>query len=276
MQHGVNLPPDIPADELVARLASRDMPSRVIDFPYREGAGNTSGQLRIIILMAMDKTMAKGEAGRITREQLRLDLKREPTAEDMSTDYARDMLNDVLAACLICRFARSRDPIGATGEERRTTYGRIFRSPEWVLNHLSSDEIAILMLEYQILEVEDGPREQVLVDDPFILQMWIDKLKRGAWALGPFASCAFLDLAELTRFALRRIEEAQSLGCRILDPQFMNSLSSSMSASETSEPDTTSSGSSPENSAPIPTPDLPETITVAEAQKRARKLRAKL
>lgn len=263
-------PPDLPADELVAKLASRELPSRVIDFPSKEGASNTSGQLRLVILKAMDKTMAKSEAGKITRAQLKIDLAREPNQDDLATDYAREMLNDVLAACLIYRFARSRDAIGEVGESRRVTYGQIFRSPQWVLNNLSSDEIAILMLEYQILEVEEGPREQVLTDDPFVLQLWIDKLKKGMWVLGPLASLAYLDLAELLRFTLQRIDEAQSLGCHILDPTFLASLNSSTSESVTSPRDTISSGAQPENSAPIP---IPETLTVEAAKAKARRLR---
>jgi hypothetical protein len=271
MQNGA--PPDISPDELVMQLSSREQPSRVVDFPAKPGASNTSGQLRIIILPAMEKTKAKSEAGKITRNQLKVDLGREPTVDDLSTDYAREMLNDVLVASLICRFSRSRDPIGEVGENRRVTYGRIFKSPEWVLNNFSSDEVALLMMEYQILEVEEGPREQILLDDPFILQMWIDKAKKGMWTLGPFVSLAFLDLAELARFALKRIEEAQSLGCNILDPQFLNSLPSGTSPHVTSGSDITSSGEPPASSAHTP---IPETLTPAQAKARAKQLREKL
>lgn len=266
-------PPDVAPDELVARLASREQLSRVVDFPAKPGASNTSGQLRIVILPAMEKTKAKSEAGKITRQQLKTDLGREPTAEDLGTDYAREMLNDVLVASLICRFSRSRDPIGEVGESRRVTYGRIFKSPEWVLNNFSSDEVALLMMEYQILEVEEGPREQVLLDDPFILQMWIERAKKGLWTLGPLASLAFLDLAELARFALKKIDEAQSLGFNILDPQFLSSLPSGTSQPATSESDNTSYGEPPASSAPTP---VPETLTPDQAKARAKQLREKL
>lgn len=271
-------PPDIPADELVMRLSERDLPSRVIDFPSRGGAGNKGGKLRIQILKAMDKTKAKAEAGQIVRNQLKENLGREPSAEDMSTDYAREMVNDALVASLICMFCRSVNPIGEVGEGRRVTYGRIFKSAPWVLNNLSSDEISILMLEYQVMEVEDGPREQVLLDDPFILRLWIDKAKQGAWKLGPFASMAFLDLAELCRFSFQVIDKAQSLGFDILDPRSLPLLSASKSQSETSTSGTSSSGKQPASSdhSQESHSSTPETISVDEAKKRARKLREQL
>lgn len=254
--YGAPLPETSP-EELVLMLASRDPASQLVDFPLNRTVVGVSGKpiqkIRMCILKARQKIQAKGEAGRIIREQFKADFGRAPTADDLSAFDIQRQFDDILACEILVRACRSEKRINSEGSP--AVYGALFENSGWLMDNLTSDELGILFQLYMTTEIEVGAREQVLDDDPIVLKRWVEKCKRGLWALGPLQVLASLDLAELVLGFAKTVARLESCGFPILDPQYVSLLTSLSSQSEISDTDTSSSGEQPESSIPLISPE---------------------
>lgn len=249
---------ELPPEELVVMLASRDPNSDIVDFPVRSEVmlgrdGKPIQKIRMCILKGTQKIEAKKEAGRVVRAQFKADYGHAPTADDMAANDVHQQYEDFIACEILVRACRTVNRINS--EDRPAIYGAIFESAQWMLDNLESDEIGILFQLYLMTEVTKGARDHVLDDDPITLKLWLSKVKRGMWALGPLASLASADLAELALSCLRHLDRLESFGFPILDPQYLSLLSTSESSQPESPQDTISSGSPLENSTPTISPE---------------------
>ena len=244
-------------EELVLMLASRDPASEVVDFPINQlvldSRGRPVQKIRMCILKASQKVQAKAEAGRLLRAQYKNDYGHLPTADEMAAFDMQRQFDDLLACEILVRACRTEGRINSG--EGPAVYGAIFESAAWMLDNMSSDELGILFQKYMTVELTCGAREQVLDDDPLTLKRWIDKCKRGLWALGPLQVLASVDLAELFLTSAKVIDRLESCGFPILDPQYVNLLTSSNAESTSSITENTSYGEQPENSTPLISPE---------------------
>jgi hypothetical protein len=245
-------------EELVVYLASRDPNTEVYDFPVRSEVmlgrdGKPIAKHRMQILKGTPKEEAKKEASRVVREQFKATWGRNPTADDMAAHDIHDQYNDFLACEILVRACRTEQRINSEGAP--AIYGAIFESAQWMLDKLESDEIGILFQQYLMTEITKGARDHILDEDPLTIKIWLNKVKRGMWVLGPLASLASADLAELCLSCLKHLNRLESFGLPILDPQYLNLLSSLNAESETSTGDIIYSGSLQENAVPTISPD---------------------
>jgi hypothetical protein len=245
-------------EELVLMLASRDPAGDVVDFPINnqlvlDRAGKPVQRVRLCILKARQKVQCKAEAGRIIREQFRADNGRQPTSDDLAAFDVRQQYDDILACEILVRACRTEKRINSDGV---AIYGAIFESAAWMLDNLTSDELGILFQKYVMTEVTCGAREQVLDDDPLTLKLWVDRCKKGLWALGPLAALGSADLAELVLGLAKHMAKLESYGFPILDHRYLSLLSSSSADLKISQLDISSSGEQPENSTPTIDPEV--------------------
>jgi hypothetical protein len=258
---------ELPPEELVLMLASRDPNSDDdVDFPVRSQVmlgrnGKPIQKIRMCILKAREKVAAKRAAGNAVRAQFKADYGHAPTADDMAANDVNQQYEDLLACEILVRACRGVERINSDGP---AIYPSIFESAQWMLDKLESDEIGILFQRYLFTEITKGARDHVLDEDPITIKLWLSKVKRGMWALGPLASLASADLGELLLSVFKLLDRLESYGFPILDPQYLSLLSSSGSNLSTSEPDIISSGSQLENSIP--------TIDPEKAREAARRM----
>lgn len=244
---------ELPPEELVVMLASRDPNSDDdVEFPVRsqvmlDRGGKPIQKIRMCILKGREKIEAKKEAGRVVRAQFKADYGHAPTADDMASNDVNQQYEDFLACEILVRACRTVQRINSDGP---AIYGAIFESAQWMLDKLESDEIGILFQRYLFTEITKGARDHVLDGDPITLKLWLNKVKRGLWALGPLAALASVDLAELSLSCLKHLSLLESYGLPILDPQYLSLLSTSSAGQATSTPDTSSFGSPQESSTP--------------------------
>jgi hypothetical protein len=241
---------ELPPEELVLMLASRDPNSDDdVEFPVRSQVmlgrnGKPIQKIRMCIL-----------------KQFKADYGHAPTADDMAANDVNQQYEDLLACEILVRACRGVERINSDGP---AIYPSIFESAQWMLDKLESDEIGILFQRYLFTEITKGARDHVLDEDPITIKLWLNKVKRGMWALGPLAPLASADLAELLLSVFKLMDRVESDGFPILDPQYLSLLSSLGSNQSTSEPDIISSGSQLENSIP--------TIDPEKAREAARKM----
>lgn len=231
-------PESMTAEELVAALCERPAPSRVVPFPAKH-IDRDGGQLpkaikanvRIMMVDPFDISRAKVKAVGHVKKLLTTKGGREPTAADLDSTYAQELRNDWLTAEMVSLCTWSENP--ANSDPDKPVYERIFMGgAEQVMDPkkggLFSDEIAVLFTNYMTMELELGPREQVLLEgNDVTLNLWLERIKRGLWSLSPFSSLAFQDLAELTLLAFRKIDQNLQSGAITLDLPSWNSPSSS-------------------------------------------------
>lgn len=178
-----------------------------------------------------------------------------PIAE-WDTETARAIIGDIAAKEMISYWIWSEQDYG------NGTYARIFGSSKDVELTLSADEIAVLFSLCQQVQLELGPRLQVLTDHE--VDMWIERLKDG---FDPLAYLQSPDLALLIRGLHRRLVE--STGSQLPDFQQSNTLDSRGSESMTFATDTTSSGEQPEQQSAGTTS---ETLTPEQTLAMARSM----
>lgn len=229
-------PKHLSDEQLVAQLLERPAPSRVVPFPAkRDIPGAINGEVRLIMIDPVEGSRQKAKTAELVRSLLQSQSDgREITSADMATPHAREMYNDWLTAAYVALATWSVDPVGGTPEQ--PVYRALFpKGARQVMDPkkggLYSDEIAILFTSYMTMELELGPRAQVLcTGNDMYLNMWIEKVKAGAWSLDPFSSLASQDLAELCLQALRKIDHHVQSGSITLDLPFSTSPDTSESS----------------------------------------------
>jgi hypothetical protein len=164
-------PTDLPADELVLRLAEAPFTSEVVDFPRRGADGNPIGRLRLKVLSARDVQTCKHAAQRSVGKRF-LDLKEVAGYLGLQDSTGSETSCEVLAkSCL------SVEP-GPDGKHRQ-----IWRSGDAVAEALTSAEIAHLFALWVQAQNRFAGDERTLTEAE--VTAWVERLKDGL-ALLPF------------------------------------------------------------------------------------------
>lgn len=158
-------PTDIPASELWLKLAQKERPSKLVDFPRKGEDGKPVGQLRIRILTQEEKLASASAAEKLVREHLK-DAKKDDLGYERA--FADAFTVEVL-------FRACRDET----DEKRST----FPSPKHLRQALTTEECSMLFEHYLTVSVELGPIVVNMTDAEF--ESWIDRLVEGGSAF-PF------------------------------------------------------------------------------------------
>lgn len=273
-------PPDtLTAEELVQHLANRTAPEKIVDLPESMCVlGETLKKIKIVIQPDNAHSAASMAALAHVRERLGKLYKREIKTDDLEPQIVKDLVGDRCAKEMLARSLYAPGDSGTIGDSEKKINRRLFVSADQIEELLHSDEIAILYDLFLTVSDEIGPRQHVLSQDPEVLQMWISRLKEGAWSLGPLAWLALADVRELCLSALRLLATYEENGLPLLTQSFLESLRGLASIQANSAEDNTSSGESAENSSRSTDDETlgiesGESITVEKAYELAAKLR---
>jgi hypothetical protein len=219
-------PPEYSSGALLAALLERPRPSKVIAFPSEQAKGTPFEKIRVVVPPADAQRQAQLAAHR-RMQALNLPM------EEWKTETGAGMLGDFVAKEVLARM------LFGLEEHTPGVYARIFANSTDVEKALSSDEIAVLFEHVARIQLELGPRLQVLTDAQ--VDAWVEVLKGG---FDPLAYLQSPDLELLIRGLHRRLvrERARSNGSSLQDSPRDNLLNSSESEPETCATDITSFG----------------------------------
>ena len=266
------------AEELVQRLANRPAPEKIVDLPESMSVlGESLAKVKIVIQPDNAHSAASMAALAHVRERLGKLYKREIKTDDLEPQIVKDLVGDRCAKEMLARSLYAPGDAGTIGDSEKKINRPLFMGADHIESLMHSDEIAILYDLFLTVSDELGPRAHVLTQDPEVLRQWIDRLKEGAWSLGPLVWLALADVRELCLSALRLLATYEALGLPLLTEKFQESLRGLVSTQPISDSVNTSSGEPAENSAPSTDEGLGiepgESITVEKAYELAAKLR---
>lgn len=161
-----NGPPNgVPADELWARITSVPRPSRLVDIPRNDVNGNPVGQVLMQVLSQAEQNMCAANAEEFAKKRMKLAYSR----EEQNIGY-EDVYRNEAATQVICMAARSK-------EDPRV---QAFPSADKMRVAFTSDEIAVLLQSYMMVQRELGPIVSRM--SPEEMDAWIEKLQEGGAA----------------------------------------------------------------------------------------------
>jgi hypothetical protein len=274
-----NGPPDtLTAEELVHHFANRPAPEKIVDLPESMHiAGEKYKKIRIVIPPEKAEADSRFDALTQVRGELKKRYGREIKTDDLEPKIVQDLVGDRCAKEMLARCIFAPQSAGTIGDSDKPILKRVFMSADHIEQSMHSDEIAILYALMMSVMRELGPRQSVLIQDKETLQLWVDRLKEGAWSLGPLEWLALADLQELCCAALRLLATYADSGLPLLSESFEESLRGLISTQTNSDLGNTFSGEPAESSVPSTNETLGiepgETISADKALELAAKLR---
>jgi hypothetical protein len=156
-QQGNGPPKGVEASELWSRLATRERPSTLIDFPGKESPGQVAIRVLTVTELQQCRTNAEKEAKKL--------LGGETRAGDIGYEdvYRNEFVVQVV--CLACRQVDDGGKFPA------------FPSPKHARDRLTEDDFAILWEAYGAWRRESGPILSEMTEPE--LEAWIRKLQEG-------------------------------------------------------------------------------------------------
>jgi hypothetical protein len=181
---GTGAPPaDIPPDELFIRLSSRKRPVELVDFPGESADGQPLGKVAIRVLTQGEMILAKAEATRRARKLIA------EKVDGFRGDGDAQVLEDETACQILyqaCRRASNPDlPMFPTADKVR--------------QHLTSDEVAVLLNAYAIVQMKLGPLPDAMGKVEY--DAWVSRLREG----GSELPLALLSLGQLRGLVMHTI-----------------------------------------------------------------------
>ena len=161
-------------------LTQTPQPHRIIDFPRKKaGTEETVGQLAMMVLTQNQQMEAAAATEMLTRKL----LKESPKADEARKGYD-DLYSNAAAVELLWRACRRHDDL-----ERP-----LFPTPIDIRQHLSPNEVSVLVQQYMIISSEVGPIVATMTDAE--IDAWISRLVEGGSAapLGLLTSDALTTL----------------------------------------------------------------------------------
>jgi hypothetical protein len=241
--------------------------------------GEQYRKVKVVIPPDAADTAARMDAIAHIRRELKKRYGREITSDDLAPDIvSKELVGDRAAKEMLARVLYA-PLIGETlGDTNKTIQPkRLFIDADHVERVMHPDEIAILFAVFTMVRHELGPRPAVLNREPELLQKWINRLKEGAWSLGPLRWLALADLEELCCSALQLLSDLVDSGPLLLTQQYLESLHGLESTQANSDSDSISSGEPAETSTQSTGEtlgiDASEPLTVEKAFELAQKLR---
>jgi len=167
-------PENVDKSELFLRLASREPPNELVDYPDDSGEkirlkGLDSEDLEPIVIRA--------------RQKLKEDQKL--SESDLEAKFWDIRLQDRTARAILSETVLRPKPIeGSEHTEKGTQYPRVFYTPEQV-GKLPPREIAILWALWNLVQNRISPTETML-SEPEQVRAWVEVLTEGARPFGFF------------------------------------------------------------------------------------------
>ncbi len=159
-------PTDIAPDELFVRLSAMARPIELVDFPRFNPDGTPVGQIAIRILNQGEIIAAKSEATRRARKMVAEKFE----ASERIEGYAQVLEDECACQILFRACRRTSDPLLP-----------MFPKADDVRNLLTSDEVAVLLNSYAIVQSKLGPLPEDMGKLEY--EAWIARLKEGGSAL---------------------------------------------------------------------------------------------
>lgn len=187
-------PPDnIAPTELFLAIQKRPRPFRVVDFPRQDPVtGEPIGKVAITPLFQAELLEAKAEATRLGKQLTKDNL--DPREYVVGHEQ---IYQDICGSEILCRACRDPNDINV----------KIFRTAGDVRKHLTSDELAVLIQNYALVQLEVGPlitgMSQVEMD------AWLQRLGEGASAL-PLALLSLEQVRALLMHSASRLRTSQT------------------------------------------------------------------
>ena len=166
-------------------------PHRVVPFPRKNAEGISVGEVAIRVLLQEECLAAKAASERYVRRILREQEAKGPTRGESGQGYA-DLADLRDAMEILFRACRNTDDLEKG----------FFPTVDAVGKHLTTDEIAVLVLNYRRVQIELGPIQSEMSTEE--MDAWIDVLARGGSAY-PFDSLSSGAQSQLMRFMACRL-----------------------------------------------------------------------
>ena len=147
---------------LWAAITEMPRPSRVVDFPRKNEAGEPIGQVRIRVLMQEESMMCSAAAEAFARKH----IKELPKSDDMARGYG-DIYSNAAAVEVLWRACRQVDDVNQA----------LFPTSKMIRDHLSADEVGVLFSSYLAVKAELGPIIGEMSEDE--VEGWIKRLVEG-------------------------------------------------------------------------------------------------
>lgn len=132
-----------------------------MDFPRNDKNGNPIAQIRMVILKMAEINSARADAERFARKVVGAE------SVDASSEAYRAIFNDDMDVQLLFRACRRMDDVNTS----------FFPSPTEMRNHLTPDELGIMIRAYLLIQAERGPIVSQFDQKDF--DAWIARLKEG-------------------------------------------------------------------------------------------------
>lgn len=147
---------------LWAAITEMPRPSRVVDFPRKNEAGEPVGQVRIRVLTQEESMMCSAAAESFARKH----IKELPKSDDMARGYG-DIYSNAAAVEVLWRACRQVEDVNQA----------LFPTAKMIRDHLSADEVGVLFSSYLAVKAELGPVIGEMSEDE--VEGWIRRLVEG-------------------------------------------------------------------------------------------------
>lgn len=195
-------PANLTAAELWSQITQAPRQSREVDFPRTKDGTATGGPictLRMWVLTQAETEAASAE----TEKRVRKALADSKANRDEPTRGYEELYNQFAAVELLFRACRMAEDLKAP----------FFPQKAWIEQHLTTDEVAVLVNQYMVIKGELGPIVAELSEEE--TEAWIEKLREGGrWS--PLGRLSWGALTTLLRSMASRLPasptDSSSLG----------------------------------------------------------------
>lgn len=163
----MSMPPkDIKPSDLWSQITALPKPHRIVDFPRKGPDGTPIAQLAMVVLTQEEEQLANLDTSKFLRKLLKDNHGQIPAPHEQ--DFAFKNLHELQAAIeILYRACRDAEDITK----------KFFPTKQAIGQHLTTDEVAILLRHYARTQAEIGPITSQMSQEE--MDAWIDVLATG-------------------------------------------------------------------------------------------------
>jgi hypothetical protein len=165
----MSLPSDsLSPAQLWSELTKLPRPHREVDFPRKDAEGNPICKLILTSLTPSEQVRSASEAEKYVQSKFGVQK-----TDERGTGYST-VYDSAAATEFLYQSARSSQDFNA----------KFFPSSQAIRDHLTSDEVAVLVQAYAQMTGEIGPMTSTMSESD--MEAWLEKLALGAQITSPF------------------------------------------------------------------------------------------